>query len=757
MSRDIVDQLPQHIKPLYDFIPFANWDDSEKGSRPAPYKLKQTYPDSHALWNKSEHDRVGVRLNNLVLVDYDGNKEGAVGEIPSPTELATALGYDDLQELYDQTLIQWNDEMTSLHFLFLAPSDFNVTDFKQSNQGTTEHFWKHIDIKTGNQLVYLKKSKTARLWDPQLYPPAPTIVMDQLRSTSTHVASADFDYSHNASDHQIKLAEEWLHEACSEMVNAEDGGRNAMLNTIACTVSGLVAGGSLDNQASYTLLFEAAIKAGLDRSETINTLASGWEEGFKTPRRDAPYVKSSQTASEVFATEVVHNTNVNVKADSELTSAVQDGGIDGSDPDIGILHAHYTYFRENWVMNSESRYVHIPTLASLTKTAFNVSYVSEMPVKPGSKLFKKFVPADVFEMCNPTVVADTMYMPGEERLFMYEGLTYLNSYIAYTPERPPVAELNRVKQVMFNHLHWLFADPNHQKYMMEWLAWNVQRPGEQVGWLPLLMGCRGDGKSILFELATAALGSRNTKLMSNKSMKSDFQSWAVGAAVTAFEEIKIESRDSKQVANDLKPFITESRITVNRKNKNEASVPNTANYIAFSNESDPISIASNDRRWMILETQHFGKNTVTERTQTDMKQHFDDIKDLVNHEEFHAAVHHVLLEHPISEDFINHRYRAPQTAFSAELTNQTASEKEQRLQEYLDNARFVDGRPGLIIDHVDGFQVQDFRPVMPDNWFSGMDKKPSAIMLGKWLRSLGYEVKNRVSTEGNQIKTFKRV
>jgi len=177
MSRDIVDQLPQHIKPLYDFIPFANWDDSEKGSRPAPYKLKQTYPDSHALWNKSEHDRVGVRLNNLVLVDYDGNKEGAVGEIPSPTELATALGYDDLQELYDQTLIQWNDEMTSLHFLFLAPSDFNVTDFKQSNQGTTEHFWKHIDIKTGNQLVYLKKSKTARLWDPQLYPPAPTIVL----------------------------------------------------------------------------------------------------------------------------------------------------------------------------------------------------------------------------------------------------------------------------------------------------------------------------------------------------------------------------------------------------------------------------------------------------------------------------------------------------------------------------------------------------------------------------------------------------
>lgn len=751
MSRNIVSLIASEIKQGYDFIPFANWDDSEKGSRPAPYKLKQTYVDGHKLWTKAvDSDRVGIRLNNLILIDYDANKEGSAGEIPSTHELATALGFTSTQSLFDTCLIQYNDAMDSLHFLFVAPPEFNVTDFKQSNAGTTEHFWKWIDIKTGNQLVYLKESKTALLRDVTTYPQAPQVITDQLKRKSTHFQT-DFDSTIMCSDHQIRLAEEWLHMACDEMVSTEEGGRNAALNTLAITVAGLVAGGALDNQASHTLLFESAMNAGCERSEVIATLQSAWTAGFNTPRRDAPYVKSNKPISEVFAEHVVDDTNIDTANDVALTTALETGDLDSNDPNIGILHAQYTYFRDNWVMNAEGRYVHIPTLASLTKTAFNVSYLDVMPAKPGSKQFKKFVPSDVFEMCKPCVVADTMYMPGSDRLFKYEGLMYLNSYIPYEPERPSELEIQHVRQVVFNHLNWLFSDHNHQRYMMEWLSWNVQRAGEQVGWLPLVLGCRGDGKSVLFELVTAALGSRNTKLMSNKSMTSDFQNWAVGSTVTAFEEIKIESKSSKKVANDLKPFITESRITVNRKGKAEVSLPNTANYIAFSNEPDPISISTNDRRWLVLETRHFGMNTVVLRTQTDMKGHFDAIKDIVNHEKYHPAIHHVLKEYVISEDFINHRYRAPQTVFSAELNTQTSTEREQRLQEYLEFATFADQRPGRLIDCPDGFQIQDFRPMMPDTHFSGMDKKPSAIVLGKWLRNLGYEVKNR-----GQVKTFKR-
>ena len=96
--------------------------------------------------------------------------------------------------------------------------------------------------------------------------------------------------------------------------------------------------------------------------------------------------------------------------------------------------------------------------------------------------------------------------------------------------------------------------------------------------------------------------------------------------------------------------------------------------------------------------------------------------------------------------------------FSHSLNAQTVSEKENRLEEYLDNATFLDGRTGRLLDGPDGFQVQDFRPMMPDNWFQGMDKKPSAIILGRWLRNLGYELATRTSVvDGKTIKTFKKV
>lgn len=759
MSKQIINELPDHIKPHYDFIPYANWDDSEKGSRPAPYKLKQKYPEDHQLWDKSEVDRVGIRLNNLVLVDYDGNKPEAAGEIPTIPELATALGYDSQEVMFERSLIQWNEEFTSLHFLFIAPPDFNTTDFKRSNQGTTEHFWKHIDIKTENQLVYLKQGKTSRLLDPTTYDAAPQIVMDQLkRNSAAKTTATDFDYNHQCSDHQIKLAEEWLHEAVCELTNNEEGSRNATLNTLACTASGLVAGGALDNQGSYTLLYEAALKAGLDRSETINTLASAWEEGFKTPRRDAPYQKNTQTPEQAFASEVVHNTNVDIERDQELTESIKQGVVDPTDPDIGILHTQYVYFMENWVMNKEGRFINRNTLADFSKTAFNTQHLNMMPVKPGSKAFKKFIPSDVFEKANPIVVSDLMYKPGDEQIFKYEGVDYLNSYIPYEPERPSDDELNRMRTIVYNHLDWLFADPAHQRHILDWMAWQVQRTGEIVGWVPLIMGCLGDGKSVLFELLTAALGTRNTKSISNSSLNSDFQDWAVGAAVGAFEEIKIEEKKRKQVANDLKQFISETRIPVNGKGSKEKPMCNTMNFIAFTNESDSIYVTVGDRRWLILETNHFGKNNVVDRTQTDMQQHFDDIKSAGKDPRYAPVIHWVLREHEISPEFEQKlRYRAPQTVFSTQLNAQTVSEKENRLQEYLDNAHFCDGRQGRLIDHPDGFQVQDFRPVMPENWFQGMDKKPSAIILGKWLRNLGYEHANRLSTEGKQIKTFKKV
>ena len=754
MSTSILSRFDDAIKRQYDFIPYANWGNSEKGDRPAPYADGQTYPSIHPYWLQSHDDRLAIRLNNLVLVDYDGNKPEALGEIPSLDELATALGYASQQELLDKSLIQWNDELTSMHFLFTAPPEFSG---KQSNSGTTEFFWKHIDIKTGNQLVYLKSAKHQRLFDTSLYEPCPGIVLDQLKPTSTFVQHESFDNTIRCTEHQLENAREWLSEARDEVLHAEAGNRNANLNSIACTASGLVYGGALDNQSTYDLLFHAAIESGLDRSEVIATLNSGWGEGAKTPRRDAPYRKPSIAPGEVFAHNPINDTNIDVSNDHAITESIQQMNLDPNDPNIGVLHTHYVHFAEHWVMDREGRYIDMRSMGDFSKTAFNALYHSDMPAIPGSKSMKKFVASDVFNNSPARIVYDTMYRPGSERIFTHDGKIYANSYVAYAPERPSDADITRVGNIVNAHLNWLFNDKQHRDILLDWLAWQVQETGRLVGWLPLILGCRGDGKSVLFELITGAVGSRNTKTMTNNSMTSGFQNWATGSAVTAFEELKAEAKDSRKVANDLKPFITESRITINFKGKPEVPVINTCNYIAFSNEPDPISIPLGDRRWFVLETNHFGMNSVTNRTQTDMKQHFDAIKDLVNREENHPALHWFLRDHKISDEFVNSRFRAPQTQFSTCLAEQTSTEREIRLQEFLDNAYFKDGRPGRLIDCETGFQIQDFRDMMPENWFQNMDKKPSRIVLGKWLRNLGYEYAFRPLPDGTQVKSFKRM
>lgn len=757
-SNQILASLSDDIKTQYPLIPYANWDSSAKGERPAPYKNQERYPDTHPMWLSASSDRVGIRLDDLILLDYDGNKPGAAGEIPSIPELASALGFQDSQEMYDTSLVQWNDEMTSLHFLFRKPPEIDFSQLKQSNQGSDDFFWKWIDVKTGNQLIYLKKGKTNRLLHPDTYLRGHEQLIDQLKPKSEgHPTASDFDYSQNASQVQIEKAIEWLNEACAELRNMEeDSGRNNALNNIACTAAGLIAGGTLDNQSTYEMIFNSAIQAGLERSETINTLESAWTEGFRTPRRDAPYAGFNMSAAEAFKGQQVLNTNIDVQAEQELSAILQDGEFDPMDPNIGILYQQYKHLKESFVMNAEGRYIQISNLASYSKTAFDTMHNALMPVRPGSKAHKRFRASEVFEGANPTVVCDLFYMPGGDTFVSYEGKDYLNSYIAYEPERPNQVEINRVYNLIQNHLVWLFKDANHREFIMDWLAWQVQHTGELVGWVPLVLGCRGDGKSILFELVTTALGSRNTKVMSNKSMSSNFQDWARGAAVTAFEEIKLDAKVSRTIANDLKPFITESRVTVNGKGTKEETYPNFTNYLSFSNEPDPIAIAKGDRRWLVLQTEHFGSNTVTERTQTDMKQHFDDIKDLVKREQFFPAVHWALREHRIGEYFLDCRFRAPQTEFSDELVEQTINEREARLAEFLENAHFADGR-GKLTEHNDGFQVQDFRPFIPPNWFPGFDKTPSAIMIGKWLRNLGYELKARQTSTGLIVKTFKKV
>ena len=135
-----------------------------------PFAKGQTYKD---LSDYKDAVHIGVVLDNAVLLDYDGNKDGPIMELG---ELAIKLGIDSLP-----SPAQENKAGDSLHYLFKRPAGVDASTIKAS----ADAYFPNIDIKTGNQLMHLKPHKI--LNDGALpslteLPEAPLALMTALRS-----------------------------------------------------------------------------------------------------------------------------------------------------------------------------------------------------------------------------------------------------------------------------------------------------------------------------------------------------------------------------------------------------------------------------------------------------------------------------------------------------------------------------------------------------------------------------------------------
>lgn len=140
---------------------------------------------------------IGVVLDDTILLDWDGNKEGEV--IPLD-KLAAALGLDGMP-----CPIQENSKSNSLHWLFRKPEGIQ---HKCSNDG----WLPNVDVKTGNQLMHLKQHK--RISNGELprvseLPDAPQALVDALRTaTKAPIMIHGWDDSH--SDSELDEANEIL-------------------------------------------------------------------------------------------------------------------------------------------------------------------------------------------------------------------------------------------------------------------------------------------------------------------------------------------------------------------------------------------------------------------------------------------------------------------------------------------------------------------------------------------------------------------
>lgn len=264
---------------------------------------------------------------------------------------------------------------------------------------------------------------------------------------------------------------------------------------------------------------------------------------------------------------------------------------------------------KDWIyITTDEVFRNIRTGVENRKPAFDLAYSQFVP----KHIDGQVKASDYVVKYLQQVVERSIYLPSKGEVFSAgksSKVMCCNRYItANIPDVPDDWKGHQSWQLLDKHLKLLL--PDDWKLLLQWMAHNVQLTGEKIRWAPLIKGAEGDGKSTLGYALSAVMGYENVSIINPEEIIGNFTGWSDNAAVGVIEEIKIPSAKKQEVMNKLKPVITNSQISVERKGKDSYNAPNCCNYIALTNHEDAISIDHRDRRWAVLFTPYETRDDV---------------------------------------------------------------------------------------------------------------------------------------------------
>lgn len=249
---------------------------------PAPYGNGQIYTSDcrcDTPWGKSVNpwdraDMIGIRLDNTILVDYDGNKE--IKPDLSVSQLAKQLNMPTVRD----ALVQWGvtDDGKyngSFHFLFLLPAKLNRDNFYASQDGK----FTGIDIKTENQMLWIKPHKVQNFPDKKDLPAATMELINLLRlpPAPEYVPVNIRDAGHNQ-----KRGTAWLAEVCARLAGmGKNSGRNREMNQMALAAIRYTLANEIPQGMAESSIKQAALSSGLTPGEIRATWNSAKKKAIQ--------------------------------------------------------------------------------------------------------------------------------------------------------------------------------------------------------------------------------------------------------------------------------------------------------------------------------------------------------------------------------------------------------------------------------------------------------------------------------------------
>lgn len=256
-------------------------------------------------------------------------------------------------------------------------------------------------------------------------------------------------------------------------------------------------------------------------------------------------------------------------------------------------------------VTSNDKYYNYDTRVEASKAGFEVMYSRDMHPYMDEK---GKIPSAVVEAARRWhlhYVHLSVYMPSAGALFTHRGHACVNTF---HPNSLPVAadvlspgDLDAIALIERHLLLLCGGRRDIANHILGWVAHNVQHPGVKINYSPMIQGIEGCGKSVIGDLIAAGIGEANIKKISPQTLSdSAFTGWAMGGCVCILEEVRLLGHNRFDVINKVKPLITDSTIEVHPKGVDPYTVPNTMNYMAFTNYKDALPLNDTDRRWLVV-------------------------------------------------------------------------------------------------------------------------------------------------------------
>ena len=260
----------------------------------------------------------------------------------------------------------------------------------------------------------------------------------------------------------------------------------------------------------------------------------------------------------------------------------------------------------------------------------------------------------------------------------------------YIPNEPKIIEINRIPQVNMydpNSIPDIVCKPIHEKYikrilahllfltgsefnrdfLLDWISHQVQHTGKKLTWAPFIQSVQGVGKTFIIRLMRAILGSENVGVVRPTDLINRFNGWAIGSAVTIFDEIKIPKRNRDEIDSFVNKIVSDMDVTIEKKGQDIYSTRNTTNYLALTNHKNALHFRGYERRWWVVFCPIKDiKEEIKEQFKIDHDTYFEKLHECLD---FPGQLRKYFLEREISHEF-SRTIRAPITKDYEEIVVQ---------------------------------------------------------------------------------------